>query len=323
MKFGKLLLSASSLLALIACGDGGDGGGSGGGNGNKANSGHTTELAIKKEEVVLRVGGSCGQNRNYRVLETELIPQDNGDTAVGQLILLDDGTYSIVAETFSITQKGTKLYNYNRGQDRITQGKWSIESGRLKTEQGTLTKIADLSANDGDEYYEFTDSSDEHARKVIFRSIEKLSERYIPAERGCPNQQSLIARKPSGKFAIEKTEELEGEHLFRNTPDRWDLENLMSGNIGSHEDDNYFCKIFGQEVENCEAWFTYLNSQEGAVNVSSSSSDKVDRMIDFKMRVDDNHFEILTFEGTTFYLVPQPGVRSFFLEETEESFNEL
>jgi hypothetical protein len=320
MNFGKLILLAGSLLALSACG--GSGGGSGSGN-NKANAHGTAQLGITKEDVLLRVGGICGKNRYYRVLETELIPQDNGNTAIGQLILLDDGTYTIVAETFSITQKGPKLYNYLRGQDRVAQGKWSIDGGRVKTEQGSLEKIADLSANDGDEYYEFTDSSDEQARKVIFRSVEKVSEKYIPAKLGCPNQQDLIAKSQAGKFAIEREEEIEGNHLFRNTPNRWDLSDLMDGNIGSHDENNYFCQVFGKTVDNCNAGFTYSSSQAGTINVYDYNSDRVDRAVGFKMRVDDNHFELETQTGTTMSLVPESDVRGFYLEDTEENFTEL
>lgn len=322
MNYGKTLLAISSLLALIACGGGGgSGSGNNGGTGGKANAGKTAELGITKEDVVLRVGGICGKNRYYRVLETELIPQDDGNTAVGQLILLEDGTYTIVAETFSITQKGPELYNYTRGHERIAQGKWSIEGGRVKTEQGSLEKVLDMSPDNGDEYYEFTDSSDEHARKVIFRTIQKVSERYIPASLGCPNQQDLIARSQSGKFALFQQEEIGLEHIFRNTPDRWKLEDLMSGNYGSHSEDNYYCKAVGQKFDNCQTSFSFDTAQSGSILVWDSNV--VGRKIGVKMRVDDFHFELTGENGIVTHLIPEFGVDAFFLEETEEFFYEL
>lgn len=318
MKFAKLIISAGFLLALAACSGGGGSGGSSSGNPARA-----SDMEITKEDVLLRVGGICGKNRYYRVLESELVQQDTGYFAVGQLILLDDGTYSIVLETLAVIQKGTKLYNYQKGQDKTAQGKWSIEGGRLKIEQGTLEKIADLSANDGDEFYEFTDSSDPHARKIIFHSVEKLSEQYIPSQFGCPNQKDLIAQSQTGKFAIKKESEIEGSHIFRNTPDRWHLQDLMSGDFGSHEETNYFCKVFGQAVDNCQAGFTYSSSQSGDIDLFNYNGNHIDRKVEFKMRVDDNHFEIETQDGHTMYLVPEADTQGFFLEETEETFYEL
>jgi hypothetical protein len=317
MKLGNFLILTSSLLALIACGGGS---GSSGGSG-KAEATKAADLGITKEEVILRVGGICGKNRYYRVLETELIPQDDGNTAVGQLILLEDGTYTIVAETFSITQKGPELYNYTRGKERIAQGKWSIEGGRIKTEQGTLEKVLDKSPSEGDEYYEFTDSSDEHARKLIFRTINKVSEQYIPTKYGCPNQQDLIAHNQSGKFALFQEEEIGLEHIFRNTPDRWKLEDLMSGNYGSHSEDNYYCKAVGQTFDNCQTSFSFDTAQSGSILVWNSNV--VGRKIGVKMRVDDFHFELTSENGSSTHLIPESGVGSFYLEETEEFFYEL
>lgn len=322
MKLGTFLLTAGSLLTLVACGEGG-GSSNNDSGGNKSSVQRTTNLDLSKDELLFKVQGTCGKDRSYRVLETELIPQDNGNTAVGQLMLLEDGTYTISIETFSITEKGAQFYTYNRGKDQVTPGKWIIEDGLLKIGIGSLEKIADASTNSGDEFYEFTDAGDPQARKIIFRPIEKISERYIPSKLGCPKQDDLLARRTNGKFGVQTEDGIETSHLFRNTPGPQHPKELMSGHLGSLDPDNFFCKNFASMLEHCQAKIVATSSQGGLVTIGDGDAQPPKSKFNYNLRVDDNHFEMESHEGPGFNLVPQPGVQNFMLEETEDIFSNI